>query len=97
MRGLCIFKEVESSDFCYGLVLNIDEQVLGFVRGMAYLNLFADELCRAFIQQAADGDGRVIFDMAVESYLKGGVQFFLGKPFDRDGLEVLCLKHLLLA
>jgi len=73
---------IEPSDFGCGLVLNIDEQVLGLVGGMAYLNLFADELGRAFIEQTADGDGRVIFDMAVEGYFKGSVQFLFGKPFD---------------
>lgn len=64
---------------------------------MAYFNLFADELGRTFIQQTADGDGRVVFDMAVEGYLKSGIQFLFSKSFDRDGLDILCLKHLLLA
>jgi hypothetical protein len=47
---------VELDEFGYGLVLHVDKQILRLVGGMPYLYLLADELSRALIEHAADGD-----------------------------------------
>jgi len=78
--------EVEFSDFVDGFVLYVDQQVIGLVGGMSYLDLFADKLRRAFIEHPADGDRGVVLDVTVEGYLEGGVEFLFGKSFDRGGV-----------
>src|SRR5208337_3870879 len=89
MRELCVFVDVERPEFCYRLVLYVNNQVVRLVGGMPYLDFFADEFGRTFIECAADGNSRVVFDMPVQGYLEGGVEFFSSESFCRGVFDVL--------
>jgi hypothetical protein len=53
---------------------------MGFIRGIAYLDLFAYELCRTLIEDACDRYRGVILYHSGEGDLEGPVEFLFGRP-----------------